>query len=604
MFEELNEDTIIKILMKEKKLSKNQVEMARNISDTINTNIEKTLLELGFITENQLFNIHKSQDQKLYLGNLPNVIADKLEVDWEIFNNINKNSKNFSGIVVYVPIKKWQKMFLNKKFKEHMKKNYDISENENYFILTNEPYNLSENNLLQKLQASTKTPLRVFFLTSNKFKKYLLNIKKRHDRVKQITDILNKDEVSINIEKGVLKTFLNEIVNLAIETNTSDIHFEPDANTQNIRFRKDGVLQFISSVKKEYNSAFFTLINDKTKQNDESGYMPLDGQYTFEHEIFGLINIRWAENRSIYGRHIVLRILNNDVQALTIDTIGYSERNKNIIKKILQEPNGIILITGPTGSGKTNTLAAILKYISSPEKKILSLEDPVEIKLPIIQQIQINEKNKLTAHAGIKSFLRQDPDSMFIGEIRDEEMANHAIMGAMTGHLMFATLHTNDALSSIIRLTDIGISKLHIANSVRAVIAQRLIRKVCNKCKIKVTGKEFLDEKYLDFSISDDNKNTIYKHNKNGCEHCSYTGYDGRIPIAEIFILDKEVQNKITEGKNLNDIESTIKDNGYKNLMDNAIEYIKEGKTDIDEVLRVLGSTNNDSVFNYDDYKG
>jgi len=594
-----NIEPFIKILLEKDIINRNEYKMARNISDTLNVKIETVLLEKGFITEDLLFKILAKSQSKRFSGILPLFFEKYTKKVESSFEEINIESSDFSGILGYIPDNIFNNMMNSPKMNKTLKE-YNITKNDQYFILTNTPYKLFDNSLYKKL--ISKNPLgvtpKIYFLESKKYKNFLLNISERWKNVSNLIEKLNFSNIEKNITDGILKNFIFEnLFQYAIEVGASDIHIEPDIFSLNFRMRKDGVLNFLCSLKKEYIEPVFSIINEKTKQNEVQGHKPVDGQFTLKHKVFGDIAFRWGENRTIYGHHIVLRILNNDVQGLTLDKINYTSKNLRIIKKMIQEPNGIILITGPTGSGKTNTLAAVLKKLSKPEIKVLSLEDPVEIKLPIIQQVQVNPKNHLTVHAGLKSFLRQDPDVMFIGEIRDKEMGEHAIIGAMTGHLMLATLHTNDAVSSIIRLEDMGIEKSHIANTLKMVIAQRLLRVLCT-CKIKVKQETIMtDENYTDFSIDPNSK--IYKHNPEGCEKCSFTGYNGRVPIAEIFVIDKQAQNLILKGEEINKILEQIRTNGFSDLKSEAIDLVNSGKTDITELIRVLGSSNQDSAFQY-----
>jgi len=596
---------IIKTLIDKKIINVNQYKMANNIADTIGTKIESVLLEKGFISEEILYKIIEKSDEETYKGILPNVFFKYLLKDKSVFEDINIKKNDYHGVLCYIKEDVWNKMLNDKKVISLMKK-LNLTEKDRYFILTNEPFNLFKNNTYKVL--SSKNPMqknpKIFFLPSNKYKEFLIDPEKRWRKIEQMVELLNSSDIEENISSGLVNKFIFEGIMLySIEVGASDIHVEPDIDTVNIRIRKDGVLNFLCSLKKGYIESLFSLINEKTEQNETDGHKPLDGQFNVKHPIYGEINLRWGENRTIYGHHIVMRILNNDVQGLTLEKINYTDKNLRIIRKMLQEPNGIILITGPTGSGKTNTLAAVLKTISGTDTKVLSLEDPVEIKLPLIQQVQVNPKNKLTVASGLKSFLRQDPDVMFIGEIRDGEMGEHAIVGAMTGHLMLATLHTNDALSSIIRLEDMGIQRGHIANTVKMVIAQRLLRVLCNDCKKKVKSEFIIDSPdYSDFSIDSDEK--IYESNSDGCSKCSFSGYSGRTPIAEIFVIDKQVQSSIIKGEDLSKILEQIKTHGFSDLKDEAIMLVNDGKTDIAELIRVLGSSNQDTAFQYKDISG
>lgn len=595
-----NISDIIKAMLDKRLININQYNMARTIADTTNVRIEEVILEKGFIREKQLYDIFSNLYPENYGNILPHEVKDFIEPVKSRFDKINISKKDFSSVLYKFKDDIWEKLVSNEKNRSNLKKLGFELENKT-FILTNEPFNINVDNKLNKMKSMRNTTkLKIFFLPSKEYKSFIQNSDIKLRKIMQMVVDINKLDIEEAVEQNLLSNFIDLTMEYCIETGASDIHIEPDNLTTNIRVRKDGVLNFFASLRIDYNESVFNLINGKTKDNNVDSMRPLDGQFNVEHPVLGNVNMRWGENRTIHGHHIVIRILNNDVQGLTLDNINYTERNLKIIRRVLKEPNGIVLITGPTGSGKTNTLAAILKEISKPETKILSLEDPVEIKLPIIQQVQVQPKAKLTVKAGLKSFLRQDPDIMFIGEIRDEEMAGHAIEGAMTGHLMLATLHTNDSLSSIIRMKDLDVEVGHIANTLKMVIAQRLIRRLCPHCKIKLSSEE-IQKNHLckNYGIGVNEEN-IYFHKEDGCEKCGFTGYSGRMPIAEIFVIDKFVQGLILKNIPLNEVLDKIKDNGFSDLQDSAIEFVSKGETDLDEVLRVLGF-NNESTFKYDD---
>lgn len=597
-----NHNQIISYLLEKKIINKNQLLLAENIADTLDLPIEQIMLEKGFLKEKILFQLFSTFNPTEYRGIINKKIRERVVIVPEIYEKINKRTKNFDAVLFQLTDKDWEDLMNNPQKKQQMLQ-LGFTENDQKFIITSKPFTLNHENKLRKMKAfAGNKNLKVFFMDSYSFKRILLDNKKKLHYVQNKLIEINKMEVEKAVSDGKLEELLNDIILYSIERGVSDIHIEPYNDVLGFRLRLDGILNYLGSLKFEYNQSVFNLINGKTKDNNIDRMKPLDGQFTIEHDIFGRVNLRWGENKTIYGSHIVIRILNSDVQGLTLDNINYKPRQQKLIQLLLKEPNGIFLITGPTGSGKTNTLAAILKEISKPETKILSLEDPVEIKLPIIQQVQVRNKAKLTVQRGLKSFLRQDPDIMFIGEIRDTEMATKAVEGAMTGHLMLATLHTNDALSSIIRLQDLGIEDGHIANSLKCVIAQRLLRCLCPHCKIKMTQQD-LENDYLRkrFSINTMSDN-VYIHNDNGCEHCRNSGYSGRKPIAEIFVVDKYVQNLILKKTSLNEITENIKSSGYKDLKRERLEYVVCGDTDLPEVVRVLGMNNSDEGFNYESF--
>ena len=577
---------------------------------------EYIMFNKGFVTEDDIFEYYTETRPYKYKGKLNKKLLPILEIIEQSFSDNNLKialdpttqeeivkKRDLSAVLVKLNPSEVKRLSKEDENYRQIFKEMEISSVEDlYFILTNQPYNTKLHKTLTIASGVKKTELPVYMLDTKTYLYFLTKPKNTLREINKLTNQLNDSKMPEEMmAKGYFKRWFNLILRYSLEIGASDIHIEPDELFYTIRIRKDGILQFLCAIKKEYNILSLVLAN--TDQNDQEGMKPLDGQLDFYHPILEITNVRWAENKTVYGSHIVMRLLPSGINAMLLDQINYSKRNLNIIKhKLLKEPNGIILITGPTGSGKTNTLSAILRYISKLETKILSVEDPVEIKMPLIQQIQVNNKANLTVHAALKSFLRQDPDIMFIGEIRDQEMATKAVEGAMTGHLMFATLHTNDSVSAIMRLEDIGVGPMHLANTLRGVIAQRLLRKLCPYCKVRVSESEIENSKfYKDFGIEDNG--SIFKHNEKGCEKCGYTGYSGRIPVAEIFVIDKKVQDLILERKSINEILEEIKENGFRTLQMEGLKLVEEGITDIEEVVRVLGGSEKELEFNYDLYE-
>jgi type IV pilus assembly protein PilB len=382
-----------------------------------------------------------------------------------------------------------------------------------------------------------------------------------------------------------LASWLNGIINLAIITCSTDIHIEPTGKTTDIRFRIDGLLTPISCLKPEYISKLANIILTKCNGNP-CDYRIQDGR--FDHgfkEMAKTVDVRFSQVPTIHGPSIVLRLLDKDRASIPLESLGYSEHNQRSINQAIIVPHGLILVTGPTGSGKSTTLSAILNQIKSISKKILTIEDPVEITHSLLSQVEIDQSKNLTFGMAIRAFLRQDPNAVLIGEIRDKETAEESLRAANTGLQIFSTLHTNDPISAILRLKDLGVDVVNISSCLVAVVSQRLVRKLCPFCKISFeAGQEMLkpyEAKYLNHKIQ-----TFYR--PNGCRRCR-NGYLGRTVVAEVLLIDSEIRELI--GKNaLGEIYSLLRQRGtYKTMIDDVRTLIMKGETSIEEAVRVLG---------------
>lgn len=370
-----------------------------------------------------------------------------------------------------------------------------------------------------------------------------------------------------------------------IKQGSSDIHFEPEESFVRIRYRIDGKLRQIRSFHKEYWAAIVVRIKIIAKMNIAETRHPQDGRITYS--VLGRdIDFRVATQPTIHGENIVMRILDSKQSLVPLDKLGYSDHNLNVIKKSLLRPEGIIVVTGPTGSGKTTTLYSILSHINSIEKNIMTLEDPVEYKLSLIRQSNIREGSGLTFTDGIKSLMRQDPDVIFVGEVRDNETATMAIRAAMTGHQVYSTLHTNDAIGAISRLRDIGVDNSMISGSIICVVAQRLARLLCNKCKEEYTASEH-DCKILGVDFKSAPK--IFK--KIGCESCGFKGYKGRASISEVLQIDRGLDELIATNSTRKTMLEYAMSKGFVPMIDDGTQKVLMGMIDIDSLVNTIDIT-------------
>lgn len=362
----------------------------------------------------------------------------------------------------------------------------------------------------------------------------------------------------------------------ALNEHASDIHIEPEEKDVRIRYRVDGVLHEVISLPPLMLSPIVSRIKVLSSMNIAESRVPQDGRFRMEKD--KVVDFRVSTFPSVYGEKVVLRILDKSVMLRSLSDIGFSPDNLTRFRKIIHKPHGVVLVTGPTGSGKTTTLYSVLAEINSKELNIMTVEDPIEYELAGITQAQVNTKAGLTFAAALRSILRQDPDVILIGEIRDQETAEIAVQAAMTGHLVLATLHTNDAVGALTRLTDIGVEPFLISSSVEAVLAQRLVRKICPTCKKEVEVPKNIKERFPDLK-------TMYAGV--GCRSCKNTGYKGRCGIFELLIADEGIRKMVVERKSVDDIKKYAVAQGMKTLLLDGVEKIKAGLTSLDEVLRV-----------------
>ena len=388
-------------------------------------------------------------------------------------------------------------------------------------------------------------------------------------------------------EEAPVIALVNLIILRSVKESASDIHIEPfGEDTLKVRYRIDGILHDVMSLPRNLQLAVISRIKIMSDLDIAERRLPQDGR--IQVNVGGRkINIRVSILPAVTGESSVLRILDPSSILLELDSLGFSPDILPNFLSLIKKPNGIILVTGPTGSGKSTTLYTTLNLLNSTEKKIMTIEDPVEYRLKGISQVQAKPKIGLTFAAGLRSFLRQDPDIMLVGEIRDKETAEIAVQAALTGHIVLSTLHTNDAPSSVIRLIDMGIEPFLISSSVIGIIAQRLVRKICPKCKkgIKITPdmKKILDE----YEIGS-NEITLYKGE--GCPYCKDTGYKGRVAIFELMVITENIRELITKNVSTGKIREAAVKEGMCLLKLDGIKKVCEGITTIDEVLRVASA--------------
>jgi len=385
----------------------------------------------------------------------------------------------------------------------------------------------------------------------------------------------------ITDEESPIVRLVNQIIANGVAQRASDIHFDPQETDFRVRYRVDGELRTERSLPKHMQNMLTARVKIMGGLNITENRVPQDGRIKTTIN-FKPIDIRLSTLPTIYGEKIVMRILDLSNAANDIDKLGLNDTNEQLFRKMIARPNGIVLITGPTGSGKSTTLYAALSHLNKEGVNIITVEDPVEYQLEGINQIQVKEEVGLTFATGLRSILRQDPDIVMIGEIRDIETAEIATRASLTGHLVLSTLHTNSAVESISRLHDMGIEPFLISSSLVGVVAQRLVRRVCRDCGEIVPATEREKEIFAEVGMKIETVNR-----GRGCPACNHTGYRGRIAIHEILPIDRNIKDFILQRASVNIIRNYMRDAGYHTLVEDGLVKVLDGQTTTEEVLHV-----------------
>lgn len=392
---------------------------------------------------------------------------------------------------------------------------------------------------------------------------------------------LDLETLKEQVEDAPIVKLVDYIITNAINKRASDIHVEPQEGHVLIRYRIDGVLYDIISPPKNLRMAITSRIKILSNLDIAERRLPQDGRFTIKFNNRE-IDLRISCVPTIFGEKIVLRLLEKTAFGFQFEKLGLDTNQLELVKHYMYQPYGMILLTGPTGSGKSTTLYAVLSRIRSPERNIITIEDPVEYQIKGINQIQANFKIGLTFANGLRSILRQDPDTIMVGEIRDQETAEISIRSALTGHLVFSTLHTNDATGTVVRLINMGIEPFLVCNSLSLAIAQRLVRRICLKCREAYSPSPALLE---NFGLKAGQREEILFYRGKGCDACNYTGYWGRVGIFEIMVMTQDVRNLILQNALPSVIKRKAQENGMTPLMESGLHKVIQGVTSIDEVM-------------------
>jgi type IV pilus assembly protein PilB len=371
---------------------------------------------------------------------------------------------------------------------------------------------------------------------------------------------------------------VNRIIRGAAREHASDIHIEPMANALKVRNRIDGVLEERIVLKRQLHLPIVTRIKIMAEMDIAERRVPQDGRVRLKVE-GNIVDMRVSTYPTMYGEKVVIRLLTRE-QVIGMESLGFSDEEKSVFEDIIRQPHGIFLVTGPTGSGKTTTLYAGLQSINSQDKNIISIEDPIENEIIGVNQAQVNMKAGMTFASAMRSILRQDPDVIMVGEVRDAETADIAVRAAITGHLVFSTIHTNTALGAVVRLEDLGVQSFMVASAIVGVMSQRLVRRVCPHCKKPAE----VDEAKL-IAIGLPAGTEVYRGR--GCKHCRMSGYSGRLGLFEIIRIDADLKRLIVSKASEADLAKNVKERGIPDLRMQGARRVAEGVTTVDEVLRV-----------------
>jgi type IV pilus assembly protein PilB len=396
---------------------------------------------------------------------------------------------------------------------------------------------------------------------------------------------IQADEVLVleneDVKNAPVVKLVDSIIDSAIKAKASDIHIEPNAKYIKIRYRVDGTLREVLRTSRDNLAALVTRIKILAGLNIAERRIPQDGRIITKVE--GLsVDLRVSILPIVHGEKIVIRILLKNVDLLNKEKLGMSEWDMKKLDTIIKSPYGIILVTGPTGSGKSTTLYTVLSELNKPDINIVTVEDPVEYMMEGINQVNVNNKAGLGFAEGLRSILRQDPDIVMIGEVRDTETAQIAVRAAITGHLVLSTIHTNDAASAVVRLMDMGVDAYLIASAISGVVAQRLVKKLCPKCKEKYLASDY--EKNL-LEIDKQEEVNIYK--PTGCNHCGFSGFVGRTGIYEVMTINDNIKEAIQKGADMKRINNLNQENGIRTLKDSCVDLVLRGVTSIQELNKV-----------------
>ena len=537
-------------------ITENDLKEALKIQKETGGKVGEVLVDKGFITEDDLL-----QALEIQLGT-PRIYLDSIIIDK---NAVETISESLSRKYNVLPVK-----FVDDKL----------------LVVMNDPLNIIAE---EDVKIAAGYDLEIALCSKNEITRAISKYYSEDYMKKAAEELRNQEKLQSIIEEEVSEEIRNapavklvdSIIQSAVRSKVSDIHIEPFEHRFVVRYRIDGALQKQFDSPKEPLAGLVTRIKIMANMDIAERRIPQDGRIFMKVDNEN-IDLRVSILPTVNGEKIVIRILDKSAFNVDKSTLGIVKDDLEKINNIISKPHGIVLVTGPTGSGKSTTLYSLLKDLNQEDRNIITVEDPVEFSMDGINQVNVNAKAGLTFASGLRSILRQDPDIVMLGEIRDAETAEIAVRAAITGHLVLSTIHTNDAPSSIVRLKDMGLAPYLVSSALVGIIAQRLIRKLCVECKEEYEASDY--EKEI-LGVEKDKSLTLYR--KVGCNKCNNTGYKGRVGIYEIMQINKEIRELINRDASVEDITNAALKNGMKTLSKSAINVILKGNSTIEELLRV-----------------
>lgn len=537
-------------LVKTKIITKPQMADAVEVHRIIGIPFSKTLIELGYVTSNVL---------------LPK-LAEQVGIPFIDLDEININGNAIAAIPEEI-CRKYTVIPIN------------FEDNKLVMAMTS-PDNIM---VIDDLQLFTGHEINPVIATKEDIERA---IGRYHQMAETVIDDSVIDEELSTItgvtEEAPIVKLVNVILSQGVEERASDVHIEPQEKDMRVRYRIDGVLHEVMRSPKKVQSSIISRLKIMSNMDIAETRKPQDGRASLSIKGRG-VDFRVSTLPTVYGERVVLRVLEKDKILLKLDDLGFLPNSLERFKKAIARPHGSTLVTGPTGSGKSTTLYATLNVLNTEGQHIITIEDPVEYRLPGINQVQINPKAGLTFARGLRSMLRSSPDIVMVGEIRDKETAQIAVEAALTGHLVLSTLHTNDAPGAISRLTEMGVAPFLISSAVVCVQAQRLARRLCPDCKEEYSPEQ---EALQRIGIKTDEKNKFYR--PVGCGKCNNTGYRGRVGLYEIMLISETIERMIIDRATADEIKRTAIEEGMLTLNQDGFEKVKMGLTSIEEIMRVV----------------
>jgi type IV pilus assembly protein PilB len=560
-------ENIIEILIKSKQLTKENLERAINIQKEKNIPLRRVLIDQHFILEENLLSLLSTQ---LYI---PSLHLTRYKFDPEIIKLIPERIAKQYKII---PLSRMGNTLT-----------VAMADPLNIFAL-DDLRTLTGCNIDTVLSPEEEISHAIdvqYHLETKGMQEILDEVPQGELAGEKTIELFRQDEIDLGVaikesERAPIVKLVDLMLTQALKKRASDIHIEPEEDVLRIRYRIDGSLYEIFKLPKINQNAILARLKIISNLDITESRLPQDGRFKVKFE-GKEVDFRVSALPTTFGQKFVLRILDKSNLSIGLDQLGFTEQPRAIFKEALRKPYGMILVTGPTGSGKSTTLYSVLNQLNTPERNIITIEDPVEYQIEGITQIQVKPDIGLDFASGLRSLLRQSPDVILIGEIRDSETADIAVKASLTGQIVLATLHTNDAISSITRLIDMGVEPFLVASSLIMLCAQRLCRKLCVKCRSPIEiPPDFLEK------IGFREKARFYA--AGGCSYCNNTGYYGRIAILEVIMLDDAIREMIMCRKSLDEIKNyAVEKCGMRILRDDAFLKVKEGLTSLDEALRV-----------------